>query len=130
MRSEVSPRIVEMHEISTESRQPEWEAQASQMARSGAPVRIDAKQNDALQNPRLSQAFSPHVRVNAGPADDERRIQSAAEKNDLQPEASDGRSLPSHTPPEKAIDSFAVNIASSDQSGPEGNRLALFVPRK
>ena len=58
------------------------------MARSGAPVRIDAKRNDALQNPRLSQAFSPHVRVNAGPADDERRIQSAAGKNDLRPEAS------------------------------------------
>ena len=52
------------------------------MARSGAPVRIGERPNDVLQNPIPKQAFSLRERVSVAPADDERQIQSAAEKND------------------------------------------------
>ena len=53
------------------------------MARSGAPAKTGARLHGALQNPIPPQASSPHERVSVGPADDERQIQSAAEKNDL-----------------------------------------------
>ena len=62
---------------------PEWEAQASQMARSGGPVRTGARLNDALQNRILRPAFSPPAKASGGQAGDERQTPNAAEKNDL-----------------------------------------------